>query len=350
MRENLSGIISDIDRSPVDEIVLDHGTGAKLSHELVSYVAAILGDVYVGKMEDSAVLPISGRQIAVTTDSFVVAPTIFGNGDIGKIAVCGTVNDISVSGATPVYLTLAMIIEVGFPLSDLKTIMESIRESSLEANIKIVAGDTKVVNKGEADRIFLNTTGIGIFNRSPLYSENIMPHDKIIVTGFIGNHSIHLLSLREGLGFEKRIVSDCAPLNNVIDKLLCSPAGDSIHCIRDVTRGGLGAVLQEFAKVSSRTLHFYESALPIQPAVRMASDMLGVNPLHLANEGCLCLFVAPDCTEDVMKELKTQQYTRNAVVIGEVTEKKEIRVVMTKEDGEKVIVDELVGAELPRLC
>ena len=170
------------------------------------------------------------------------------------------------------------------------------------------------------------------------------------ITGFIGTHSIHLLSLREGLGFEKRIVSDCAPLNEAIDKLLCSSVGGSVHCIRDVTRGGLGAVLHEFAKVSGCTLHFYEHRLPVQPAVRMAADMLGVNPLHLANEGCLCLFVAPDRADDVMAILKTQKYTCNAVIIGEVTENREIKVVMTNADGENVIVDELVGAELPRLC
>lgn len=220
----------------------------------------------------------------------------------------------------------------------------------MEANVKIVAGDTKVVNKGEVDRIFLNTTGVGVFDRTPLNSGDILPYDNIIVSGFIGNHSIHLLSLREGLGFEDRVFSDCAPLNHAISELLGSPVGEFVHCIRDVTRGGLGAVLHEFASVSGYALHFRENKLPIQPAVRMAADMLGVNPLHLANEGCLCLFVAPDRTDEILSVLKTNKYTRNATVIGEVTDMKGVQVLMTRENGEKVIVDELIGAELPRLC
>jgi len=236
-----------------DCIVLDHGTGAKLSNQLISLIAETLGDTYLGEMEDSAILPMNNKQIAVTTDSFVVSPIFFGNGNIGKIAVCGTVNDLAVSGATPKYLTLAMVLEVGFPIKDLMKIVESIRDTAKEAGVTIVAGDTKVVNKGEIDKIFINTTGIGVFDRNPVRPKNIEAGDKIILSGYIGNHSIHLLSLRAGLGFESNILSDCAPLNIMIDDVLNKTEPGYVKAIRDVTRGGLCAVFHEFSKTLNRT-------------------------------------------------------------------------------------------------
>jgi hydrogenase expression/formation protein HypE len=333
-----------------DKIILDHGTGAKLSGELVSLIAKTLGDVYIGEMEDSAILSIDANKIAVTTDSFVVTPIFFGNGNIGKIAVCGTVNDLAVSGAKPLYLTLAMVIEVGFPISDLLKIVSSIRDTAKEANIKIVAGDTKVVNTGEVDKIFINTTGVGVFEKSPLTYKLIKPGDKVILSSYIGNHSIHLLSVREGLGFDQRIESDCAPLNNMIDEVLTTVPRQNVKCIRDVTRGGLSAVLHEFAKATGFSIVFEEDKLPILHETAMAADMLGINPIHLANEGCACLFVSPEEEENVLNILKNNKYGKQAVTIGYITSVRDSNVILVQNDGSQKVLEELVGAELPRLC
>lgn len=332
------------------EIVLDHGTGAKLSHELISLMVETLGDVYIGEMEDSAVLSVNAGMLAVTTDSFVVTPIFFGNGDIGKIAICGTVNDIAVSGAKPLYLTLAMVLEVGFPIDDLIRIVKSIRITAIEANIKIVAGDTKVVNKGEVDKIFINTTGFGVFEREPLKVTSIQPGDKIIISGYIGNHSIHLLSVREGLGFEERVKSDCAPLNGMIEEVLCSIPQGTVKAMRDVTRGGLSAVLHEFAKSTEYTLYFEEKKLPLLHEAVMAADMLGINLIHLANEGCICLFVKPDEEEKVLGILRSHRYGENATTIGYVSKDKTPNVILLQSDGTEKVIEELQGAPLPRLC
>jgi len=333
-----------------DKIVLDHGTGAKLSSELVSLIAKNLGSVYTGKMEDSAVVDVTTTKIAMTTDSFVVTPLFFGNGDIGKISVCGTVNDIAVSGATPLYLTLSMVIEVGFPIDDLIKIVTSIRKTAEEAGIKIVAGDTKVVNSGEVDKIFINTTGVGVFKREPLRSNSIKPGDKIILSGHIGNHSVHLLSVREGLGFETRVMSDCAPLNQMIHELLDSMPNGSVRAIRDVTRGGLSAVLHEFAKISGYALSYEEKSLPILHETEMACNMLGIDPINLANEGCICLFVDPESEENVLRILKSNKYGENSTTIGIVTSDTEPGVRSVKTDGSVNEIEELYGAVLPRLC
>ncbi|MCP4108151.1 MAG: hydrogenase expression/formation protein HypE [Desulfobacteraceae bacterium] len=337
--------------NPKEFIVLEHGAGAKYSHDLISLITDTLGDIYLGEMEDSAVLSLSGTEnIAITTDSFVVSPMFFGNGNIGKIAVCGTVNDIAVSGANPVYLTLAMIIEAGLRMDDLKKIIETIRDTAHEAGVKIIAGDTKVVNKREADGIFINTTGIGIFKRQALSMQNVKPGDKIILSGPIGNHSIHLLSIREGLGFETRVLSDCAPLNHMIDDLLSSRIGNKIRSIRDVTRGGLGAVLQEYSRAVNHLITFNEDALPLQFETVMAADMLGINPLHLANEGCVCLFADPEVAEETVKILSGHSYGEKACIIGEISDEKKAEVKMLEKSGELVTIEELEGAELPRLC
>lgn len=334
----------------MENIVLDHGTGAKLSGELVSMIADTLGEVYIGEMEDSAILQLDSSQIAMTTDSFVVNPIFFGNGNIGKIAVCGTVNDLAVSGAIPRYLTLGLIIETGFPIAELKEILKTIKRTALEANIKIVAGDTKVVNKGEADKIFINTTGIGIFNQAPIRMNEIKKGDKIILSGYIGNHSIHLLSIREGLGFEKRILSDCAPLNNMISNILREVDRKAIHSIRDVTRGGLSAVLHEFARSVNQDIVFFKEKLPLLEETIMAADMLGIDPIHLANEGCICIFVDPKYEEKVLELLHGDKYGEVATTIGYVAENSSGNVVMVDELGNEKILEELLGAELPRLC
>lgn len=329
-------------------IILDHGTGARLSHDLIDTIVKTLGEANAGIMEDSAILPVGADKIAMTTDSFVVDPVIFGNGDIGKISVCGTVNDLAMSGATPHYLTLGLVLEEGLEFATLRHIIASISKTALEAGVKIVAGDTKVVKKGECDKIFINTAGVGLLNRPPLRMADVKPGDKIILNGYIGNHAIHLLSIREGLGFEERVLSDCAPLNGLL-KAALDTAGEAVHSARDVTRGGLAAVLQEYAGSLGRKIHIKHDDLPLQPEMLMAADMLGVDPLNLANEGCAALFVDPARADKVLETLKAHPFGEQAKIIGEVTDEPGDELVMTK-DGETHVVEELQGAELPRLC
>jgi hydrogenase expression/formation protein HypE len=331
-------------------VVLDHGTGAKLSQELVSLIIQELGDTYLGELEDSAICDVAAGRIAITTDSFVVDPPFFGNGDIGKIAVCGTVNDLSVVGAKPKYLTLAMIIEAGFPLERVRRVVASVRDTAREAGVKIVAGDTKVVGPGEADGIFLNTTGVGCFERPPLRMLDVRPGDRILLSGPIGNHTVHLLSIREGLGFETRVLSDCAPLNGMIERVLGAVPQGSVRSIRDVTRGGLSAVLHEYATKLGRMVRVHEEALPIQHETEMATQMLGINAIHAANEGCAALFVAPEYAEQVLRELRAHPYGALATIVGEVGAAPEARVEMVHRGGRTSTLEELEGAELPRLC
>ncbi|MFF5030854.1 hydrogenase expression/formation protein HypE [Nocardia salmonicida] len=331
-------------------IQLDHGTGAALSNELVGFIAQTLGDVYVGEMEDSAVLPVEGSRIAMTTDSFVVDPPFFGNGDIGKIAVCGTVNDLAVSGAAPRYLTLGMILEAGLPFDHLSRVLTSIRETAREAGVQIVCGDTKVVRAGEADQLYLNTSGVGFFFREPLRMDSVRPGDSVILSGPIGNHTVHLLSIREGLGFEARVLSDCAPLNVMIDRVFEAVPDGAIRSMRDVTRGGLAAVLHEYAGRVGTAITIDEQTLPIQPETAMAADMLGINPLHCANEGCVAIFADPVAADDILAALHQHEYGRHAVVIGEVTGRDGAAVVLRDSGGRESTLQPLRGAELPRLC
>lgn len=333
-----------------EAVVLDHGTGAGLSRELVDMVVEALGDVYLGEMEDSALLPLESGHLAVTTDSFVIDPPFFGNGDIGKVAVCGTVNDLAVAGAVPRYLTLAMILETGLPFAALSRVLRSIREVALEAEVRIVAGDTKVVRPGEADGIYLNTTGVGFVPGRAIRMTDVRPGDHVIVSGFLGDHTVHLLSIREGLGFESRVLSDCAPLGGLVATAVGAVGDGMVHSMRDVTRGGLSAVLHEYAARLGCGIRIREKALPIRHETRMATDMLGVNPIHCANEGCLCLFVDPAATDAVLDALKSHRYGRNAAVVGEVADPGRAYVEMIDPDGRAAELEDLRGAELPRLC
>ena len=343
--------MSVLSREKLTHIVLDHGTGGLLSGELIGWITERLGAAHVGKLEDSAVLGIGSDRIAVTTDSFVIDPIFFGNGNIGHVAVCGTVNDLAVSGATPKYLTLAFVLEAGFPIEQLEQIVDSIRDTALEAGVVIVAGDTKVVKKGEVDKIFINTAGVGELDSSkPNFSvSKIKPDDHIIVSSQLGNHSIHILSIREGLGFETRILSDCAPLNKLIAGLT-EQFGDTLHCMRDITRGGLGTVLNELAAAVGRDIHVEERQLPILHETAMAADMLGVNPLYLANEGNLCLVVDPEHSAAIVERLRQHPNGQNAAVVGSVSGKPGSTVLLKTANGESRIIEHLQGAELPRLC
>jgi len=339
-----------LENNAAELVILDHGTGARLSRELVEMIAADLGPIYVGEMEDSAIVGLSGEWLAITTDSFVVQPAFFGNGDIGKIAVCGTVNDLAVSGATPLYLTLGLILEAGLPLARLRQAIHSIREAAEEAGVKIVAGDTKVVGKGAADQIFVNTTGIGEFRRRPLRMTSVQPGDSIILSGQIGNHAIHLLSIREGLGFEQRIKSDCAPLNGLVDTVLAALPDGAVRSIRDVTRGGLCAVMHEYAHAINCRMEVRQTDLPVLWETTMCAEMLGLDVIHLANEGCLALFVAPTQAEAAVAALRSHKYGENAAIVGTVGGPGLAGFTLVQKDGTAREIEELLGAEIPRLC
>jgi hydrogenase expression/formation protein HypE len=335
-----------------DRILLDHGSGGLLSARLVEeIVVPALGSAHLGSLEDSTVLEVGTKHIAMTTDSFVVDPIFFGGGDIGKIAVCGTVNDLAVAGATPKYLTLSLVLEEGFPLEDLRRIVASVRDAAEEAGVAIVGGDTKVVGRGELDKIVINTTGVGLVDESrPRISvKRIRVGDRVLVSGPVGNHGVHILSMREGLGFESRVKSDCAPLAGMIAGVLAE-AGDGVRCMKDLTRGGLGGILTEIAAAAGVSLRVREESLPIEPATAMACDMLGVSPLYLANEGCIALFVAEEVADRVLARLRSHPYGRNAVAIGAVVDAAPPRVLREREGRVVGEIEPLLGRVLPRLC
>jgi len=332
-----------------DRVLLAHGSGGKLSQELVKkYFVPFLSNPFLDKLDDSAVFDLKGR-LAFTTDSYVVSPIFFPGGDIGKLAVCGTVNDLSMSGASPKYLSLSLVIEEGLLLSDLERIISSVKEAVAEARVKIVTGDTKVVNKGSADKIFVNTAGIGVIPTGiNISGSNARPGDKIIVSGTIGDHGIAIVSQREGLKFHVPVPSDCAPLNRLVAEML--DASPNIHSLRDPTRGGLATTLNEFAQQSQAGIVIDEASIPVNKAVQSACELLGFDPLYLANEGKLVAAVSPDYADKIVARMRQNKYGQNAVIVGEVTTKHPGRVVMKTRLGASRIVDVLTGELLPRIC
>ncbi len=331
-----------------DKILLAHGSGGKLSHDLIESFLPELSNPVLDKLDDSAVLELSGR-LAFTTDSYTVNPIFFPGGDIGKLAVCGTVNDLSMSGAKPLYLSLSFIIEEGLAVADLKKILFSIREAAEEAGVKIVTGDTKVVNRGSADRIFINTAGIGVIPEGiDISAANAKPGDKIIISGNIGDHGIAVLSQREGLKFKLPVPSDCAPLNGLVAEMLA--ASKRIRCLRDPTRGGLATTLNDFAEQSSVGIVIDEDKIPVNKAVLAACELLGFDPLYIANEGKLTVVVDTDDADIILAAMKRNKYGSEAVIIGEAVKEHPRKVVMKTTLGASRIVDMPVGELLPRIC
>ncbi len=332
-----------------EKILLAHGSGGKLGHDLVEKgFLPSFDNPLLAKLDDSAVFDAKGR-LAFTTDSYVVTPIFFPGGDIGKLAVCGTVNDLSMSGATPLYLSVSFIIEEGFSLSDLSRIVTSIQQATDEAGAKVVTGDTKVVNRGSADGLFINTAGVGIIpDGVDISGSNARVGDKVILSGPIGEHGIAIMSEREGLKFASPVISDCAPLNKLVSEML--EVSSQIHCLRDPTRGGLATTLNEFANQSKVGILIHEDAIPVQDAVRAACEMLGFDPLYVANEGRLVAVVAPDDAERVAKRMSQNKYAAEATIIGEIMEEHPERVIMRTRLGASRIVDMLVGELLPRIC
>ena len=332
-----------------DRILLAHGSGGKLAHELIEKVLIKpLSNLLLDRLDDSAVFTCSGR-LAFTTDSYVVNPIFVPGGDIGKLAVCGTVNDLSMVGATPLYLSLAFIIEEGLLLDELERVLVSVQAAAREAQVQIVTGDTKVVNKGSADKLFVNTAGVGSVPEGiDISGSNAKPGDKVILSGTIGDHGIAVLSQREGLGFATKLESDCAPLNGLVVEMMA--ASRRIHTMRDPTRGGLATTLNELAAQSKVGIRIEEEIIPVRDEVRGACEMLGIDPLYVANEGKLVALVHPEDAEAILHKMRQHHYGRDAAIIGEVRSDHPGRVVMKTTLGASRIVDMLVGDPLPRIC
>jgi len=336
-----------------ETILLAHGSGGRLSHDLVRDVFACrLTNPLLDELDDAAVfsLPAGVGRLAFTTDSYVVQPLFFPGGDIGKLAVCGTVNDLAMRGAAPLYLSAGFIIEEGFPLADLERIVDSMAQTAREAGVAIVAGDTKIVERGAADKVFINTAGVGVVPPGVDVGANrVPPGDAVLVSGPVGDHGMAIMTQREGLRFQSPLVSDCAPLNGLVAAMLGAAPG-AVHCLRDATRGGLATVLVEVAGSSHVGIEVDETAIPVREPVRAACELLGLDPLYVANEGTLAAFVAPEAAEAVLAAMRAHPVGREAVRIGQTSGEHAGRVALRTTLGVRRVLDMLAGEQLPRIC
>jgi hydrogenase expression/formation protein HypE len=331
-------------------ILLDHGAGGKASAELVAELfAKHLGNELLGQMDDAAVLPPPGGRLAVSTDSFVVDPIFFPGGDIGSLAVHGTVNDVAMRGATPLYLTTGFVLEEGLAISDLERVVASMGRAAHEAGVKVVAGDTKVVGRGQADKLFINTTGIGVIpDGLELGAARARPGDAVLVSGTLGDHGVTILASREGLGLTAPIASDSASLNRLAAGLINACPG--LHTLRDPTRGGLATALNEIAALSGVSIELEEAAIPIDPAVAGVCELLGLDPLYLANEGKLICIVEGSQAEAALAALRVDPLGGRAALIGRCGDQRAGRVWINTSVGGRRILDMLSGEPLPRIC
>jgi len=336
-----------IGKIPMDRILLGHGSGGKMMHQLIrEHFSPAFGIVGSG---DSALVCVPSNRLAYTTDSYVVTPLFFPGGNIGDLAVCGTVNDLAVAGAVPLYLTAGFIIEEGFPLADLKIIIASMAEAARQAKVRIVAGDTKVVNKGKADGIFINTSGIGVLHEgAEIAASRIKAGDKVIISGEIGNHGVAIIAERNGLTFDPPVRTDSRPLNDLVRTML--DASTDMHFMRDPTRGGLATTLKEAALESGLCIRIQEHVLPIPPQVKGACGLLGLDPLYVANEGILLAILESEQAEAVLAAMINHPFGRNAAIIGDVVETPSRMVLLETAIGGSRIVDMLPGEQLPRIC
>lgn len=331
-------------------ILLGHGSGGKLSHDLIDkLIVPRFANPTLERLGDSALLNLPGTRLAFTTDSYVVQPIQFPGGDIGKLAVCGTVNDLAVAGATPLYLSCGLILEEGLDQEILELVLDSMQQTALAAGVEIVTGDTKVVEHGSADGIFINTAGIGIMDPAcDLGAHQIQPGDKLLLSGTIGDHGIAVLAKREGIGFESTVQSDCAPLNTLIASML--EAADGIRFLRDPTRGGIASTLKEIALSTGHHVWADEGVIPVSPPVRAACELLGLDPVYIANEGKVLAVVAPEDTRGVLEVMRQHPLGKQASIIGEIREQPAGKVLFRTGIGGTRIVDMLVGNQLPRIC
>jgi hydrogenase expression/formation protein HypE len=337
----------------LDLIVMGHGSGGRMSHDLVRRVfLPDLDNPALSAMNDGAVLslPAGEGRLVLTTDAHVVQPLFFPGGDIGRLAVCGTVNDVAMMGGRPLWLTAAFVLEEGVPIEVLQRVVRSMQAAAAEANVRVVAGDTKVVERGKADRLFITTAGVGWVPADvDIAGANARSGDVVIVSGTLGDHGIAVLSAREGLGFETDLRSDVAPLNGLVEAMLTAAPG-AVHVLRDPTRGGLATTLNEIATQSGVSIMLQEKQIPLRPAVRSACEMLGFDPLYVANEGKLVACVAPAAAEVVLAAMRAHSYGEDAAAIGRVGEGRSGQVTLRTPIGGTRLLDMLAGEMLPRIC
>jgi hydrogenase expression/formation protein HypE len=333
-----------------DRILLGHGSGGKLSAELLRDVfLPVFRSPVLSRLDDQAILAVDAGRLAFTTDSFVVKPLFFPGGDIGSLAVHGTINDLAMGGAEPLFLSAAFIIEEGFAIAELARIAASMAAAAEAAGIEIVTGDTKVVEKGKGDGVFINTTGIGrVRNGMHLSAASGRPGDLILLSGYLGDHGIAILSAREELGFDAPVESDSAALHTMVRDMLDASA--AIRCMRDPTRGGLSSTLNEIAGQSRVGIELNETAIPVREAVRGACELLGFDPLYVANEGKLVAIAPPEAAPDVLAAMRAHPLGRDAAIIGAITAGHPGMVTMKTVFGTTRIVDMLTGDQLPRIC
>ncbi len=333
-----------------DKILLDHGSGGKISHRLTKdLLLPVFDNPILAELNDGAIFDLGGVRLAFSTDSYTVDPIFFRGGNIGDLAINGTVNDIAMCGGDPVFLSAGLIIEEGFDLTELKSIVETMGRAAEQAGVSVVTGDTKVVPKGAVDKIFINTSGIGLIPRAVhVASHRAQPGDQIILSGTIADHGIAIMTRREGLSFESDLTSDSAPLNHMVKAMLAT--ADGIHVLRDPTRGGVGTALNEIAEKSGVGIKIVEQKIPLDSAVAGACELLGFDPLYLANEGKLMAFVAADQAQAVLDVVKANPYGQDAAIIGEVISEHPGKVFMETRIGGSRIVDMLAGEQLPRIC
>lgn len=333
-----------------DKILLVHGSGGKLSQKLIKdLILKYFGNAILNRLDDSATLFLSQGKIACTTDSYVVNPIFFSGGDIGKLAICGTVNDLAMVGAIPLYLTVSFILEEGFLLTDFERILRSMQQTTRIVNVKVVAGDTKVVNRGNADKIFITTSGIGAVDKDIHIScVNAKVGDKVLLSGTIGDHGMAILAQREELALQTKLKSDCAPLHSLVQEMI--EVTQDIHCLRDPTRGGLASTLNEIALASNVGIQIDESAIPIRKEVRSICELLGFDPLYVANEGKLVAFIPENDAENALAVMRKHKYGKHSAIIGEVVAKPKKTVLLKTAIGGTRILDMPAGEQLPRIC
>jgi hydrogenase expression/formation protein HypE len=336
----------------IERVLVGHGSGGQLSAALIAdlLIPALGGAAPAGPLEDAALVAVDGLDLIVSTDAFVVSPLFFPGGDIGTLAVHGTVNDVAMRGALPVALTVAYVIEEGFPLADLGRVAESVGAAARSASVPVVTGDTKVVGRGAADGLFVVTTGLG--HRLPgaqISAGNAAPGDAVLISGAIGRHGMAVLSVREGLGFDADISSDTQPLHRLVETMV-GAGGPAIHALRDATRGGIASALNEIAAASAVGVEIEERSVPVPAAVAAACEILGLDPAHVANEGTLVAFVAPDQADTVLAAMRTCPEGTEAVRIGTVVDRDPGRVTVRTAIGSRRVLNMLIGEQLPRIC
>ena len=335
-----------------DRIVLAHGGGGRLTHQLIEKIfIPAFSNAALEQRHDGAVVPVNSSRLAFTTDSFVVRPLIFPGGNIGDLAVNGTVNDLAMCGARPLYLSAGFILEEGLEMETLRTVVNSMQEAAANANVKLVTGDTKVVDKGKGDGIFVNTSGIGVIEanvKCPIGPASVQVGDAVIISGDLGRHGIAILSVREGLEFESPILTDCANLWPAVEALL--NAGIEIHCLRDLTRGGLATTLNEIAADRNICIKLEEVLIPVDEVVQGACEILGLDPLYVANEGRFAAIVPRAQAEKAIEVMRKVPVAQGSVHVGKVEETPGRTVVLQSRIGGNRVVDMLSGEQLPRIC